>query len=98
MDKAARSSLLRALHYAKAGGMAYKHSGKPLRPNTDPVEGAGFGVWGKHGLCDKPYVPPAGPAPKKEIVLRVKRGAKKHALTKIAALSPKKLVRTFPNA
>jgi hypothetical protein len=93
MDKSARSALIRALHRAKVGGFAYRHSGKPLRPNTDPIEGPGFGVWGKGGLCFVPYVPPAVPAPKKDLVLRVKRGAKKHALTKIAELYPKRLPR-----
>ncbi len=96
MNKTERAELLRSLHHAKAGGMAYKPSGKPLRPNTAPIEGPGFGVWGKGGLRFKPYVPPAEPERTKAIVPRPnRRRAGDAALTRIARQLPKKLPRVL---
>ena len=84
------------MHRAKVGVMAYKPSGKPLRPNTDPVEGPGFGVWGKGGLCYVPYVPPAGATPTKEITVRAnRRRAGEAALNRIARQLPAKLPRVL---
>jgi hypothetical protein len=99
VNPTARTHLIRSLYHAKAGGMVYKHSGKPLRPNTDPIEGPGFGVWGKHGLCDKPAVPLEGglifaPLPKEKIGPRPKRRRKgASALARIAEELPRKLPR-----
>jgi hypothetical protein len=76
--------------------MAYKVSGKPLRSNTDPVEGPGFGVWGEGGLCLAPYVPPLEPVrvecdgPKPD---RRRKGDT--ALTRISQQLPKKVPRVL---
>ncbi len=77
--------------------MAYTHSGKPLRPCTDPVEKRGFGVWGKHGLRHADWLPSGffdTPA-QKETGPRVKRTARKHPLTSIAEQLPTKLPRVL---
>ena len=84
MDKAARCELLRSLFQAKAGSFAYRHSGKALRPNTDPVEGPGFGVWGKGGLCLKPYEPMRAEGRESRETVRTRRTGRKSALTRIA--------------
>ena len=94
MDKAARCELLHSLFHAKAGGFAYRHSGKPLRPNTDPIEGPGFGVWGKGGLRE-PNVSTGAPVPKPSLAPQTRRTARKHALTKIAEQLPAKLPRVL---
>lgn len=104
MDKITRGDLIRTVHKAKLGCMAYRPSGKPRKPNTDPVESRGFGVWGKGGLKRTFYVPEAGSRifgamPEKETGPRVKRSQGESALTVISVKAAhKKLVRPFATA
>jgi hypothetical protein len=92
MERAQRAELIREMYRAKVGGMAYRHSGKPLRPNTDPIEGPGFGVWGKGGLCFKPALPKPAPTREKKVTPRANHRRKgESAITRISRLLPAKL-------
>jgi hypothetical protein len=101
MDKAERLKLIRALHSAKAGCMAFQPSGKPIRPNTDPIDGPGFGVCYMKGPCLHPHMPREGglifaPMPKKDMAPRPERRRKgETALTRISRQLPAKLPRVL---
>ena len=97
MNKAERQQVIRALHRAKAGGMAYVPSGRPAKAKTARPEVDRLVIGWPQPIGDTNRAPgwmklaDAAPA----ITPQTRRTARKSALTKIAEQLPAKLPRVL---